>query len=240
MNDLSILDNEPIARKELVIIYMVDTSRSMRGTKLRTVNRVVRETIPQLYNIGGSDIEIKVAAMNFDNDCHWMHPEPVPIEDFSWIDVEDGGWTNLGAACLELDSKLSRKEFMRTPSLSYAPVIILFSDGAPTDEYEEALYTLSKNKWFKHSIRVAFAIGKKAKAEKLSLFTGSPELVIESNNSKALGRMIRFVSLCSSEVYSSSSASLDDDDVDGTRRNRVVSEIRKERRASDIEFEDGW
>ena len=43
-----LLDNEPVARKRLTVFIIVDVSRSMRGNKLRTVNSVMREVMPEL------------------------------------------------------------------------------------------------------------------------------------------------------------------------------------------------
>ncbi|MBQ8179218.1 MAG: hypothetical protein IJ026_02070 [Candidatus Methanomethylophilaceae archaeon] len=233
------MDNEPIASRGLTVFVVVDVSRSMRGNKIRTVNRVMRQIVPELRDIGGCNVRVDLAVMSFSDGCHWMHPSPVPVESFSWADLEPGGWTSLGAACLELDAKMSRNGFLGAPSLSFAPVVILLSDGAPTDRFEEAMYTLNRNRWFRHSIRVAFAIGAKAKVEKLSIFTGDPETVIKTNNMGSLSRLLRLITIRSSEIGSRSS-SLSDDGCDGSKREDLIRAIRAAVDPSDLVLDEGW
>ena len=54
----------------------------------------------------------------------------------------------MGDAFLELSRKLSRSSFLSSPSLSFAPVIFLLSDGSPNDDWKKGLDTLKQNKWF--------------------------------------------------------------------------------------------
>lgn len=237
----SVLDNEPIAKRSLTVFILVDVSRSMRGNKLRTVNSVMRQIVPELRDVGGSDAEVRLAVMSFSDECHWMTPSPVSAESFEWTGLEAGGWTCLGAACLELNSVMSKRRFLGFPSLSYAPVVILLSDGGPTDKYEEALYVLNGNRWFKHSLKVAIAIGSKAKVEKLAMFTGNPDAVIRTLDPGALADMLRLVVVRSSEI-ASRSLPLDDleSDPDGARQRRLIEEIREAADNRPEDIDSGW
>jgi uncharacterized protein YegL len=113
--------------------------------------------------------------------------------------------TMFGEACNELNKRLSRNEFLDSPTGNFAPVLFLMSDGQPTDEYKQALANLSENRWFKVAIRVAIAIGDDADKNVLAEFTGSPELVLTAHTPEALKQMIRFVSVTSSKIGSRSS-----------------------------------
>ncbi len=239
MPDSNILESEPISRKSLTMFYIIDVSRSMRGNKIRTVNSVMRRTISEIRNAGGSDFNLKIAALTFSDECHWLYREPVSVEQFEWKDVEAGGWTNLGAACRELNSKLSRKAFMSSPSLSYAPVILLLSDGGPTDDYQKAIYELKMNRWFKYSVKSAIAIGQKANLEKLSVFTGDPDSVIRSNNSESLARLIRKVSIVSTQI-TTACGPLDGIDPDDYRQKSLNEQIAAIINDSDEIIENGW
>ena len=42
------LDTMPPAKKSMVIFFLVDTSKSMEGTKLDSLNRVMGEILPEL------------------------------------------------------------------------------------------------------------------------------------------------------------------------------------------------
>ena len=111
----------------------------------------------------------------------------------------------MGEAFNELNSKLSRNEFLNSPTGNFAPVLFLMSDGQPTDEYRKALDSLRENRWFKVAIRVAIAIGDDADMQVLTEFTGNPELVLTAHTPEALKQMIRFVSVTSSKIGSRSS-----------------------------------
>ena len=239
MDSSDILSNEPIARKRLTVFIIVDVSRSMRGDKIRTVNRVMRDIMPELRNIGGSDSKIDIAAMSFSDTFHWMYPGPIPIEEFKWVDLEAGGWTSLGAACLELDRVMARDGFLGAPSLSFAPVVILLSDGGPTDKFDSAMHVLNSNRWFKHSLKVAFAIGAKAKVEKLSMFTGDPDTVIRADNVEALSRLLKLVTVRSSEIGSRTSP-LSMEDPDKAKHRELVEAIRAAVDPSDERLDEGW
>ena len=91
--------------------------------------------------------DVKIAIMKFSTDVEWVTPEPVKIEEYQyWNRLEADGLTFMGDAFLELSKKLSRSTFLSSPSLSFAPVIFLLSDGSPNDDWKKGLDTLKQNK----------------------------------------------------------------------------------------------
>lgn len=136
---MSLLDQAPIARRTMTVFFLVDTSGSMAGNKIGAVNSVIREIFPILDGISSknADAEIKIAFLRFSSGTEWLYNEPKPAQDVanSFIDFEASGLTDLGEACLELNSKLSRNAFMQSASGSFAPVVILLTDGIPTDNF---------------------------------------------------------------------------------------------------------
>lgn len=192
--------NAEIARKTLVMFYMIDVSGSMEGTKIATVNDAMRELLPEMKKISddNADAIIKLAVMQFSSGAEWLTQFPVDFDDFSWNDLEAVGATYLGEACELLNSKLSKEEFLQDKVGNLAPVIILMSDGGPNDDFDSGLAKLKENRWFRHAIKVAIAIGDDADKGVLAQFTGSSELVIEAKNKQMLKKMIKFVSVKSS------------------------------------------
>jgi hypothetical protein len=83
---------------------------------------------------------------------------------------------------------------------SFAPVIILLSDGGPTDDYGKELNALKGNNWFKAAIKIAIAIGEDANQEVLKEFTGNDECVLRANNLSILKKMIRFVDISNWQI----------------------------------------
>ena len=228
----SIIFNEPIARKSLTLFYLIDTSGSMSGDKIAQVNTVMEEVIPEIRDTGGSDSEIKMAVMTFDDEVAWMYDEPKPVEDITWTRLETGTLTCMGAAFEELNSKLSRNGFMKSASVSFAPVIFLMSDGWPNDAY-------------KYALKIAVAIGTEADRQVLAEFTGDQETVVEANNGKALRRLIKEITVTSSQIGSKSS-SLDGDGLitpeqaDRQKQDELVKAIGESVKPEDIAQDDGW
>ena len=230
-----------IPRKTMIIFFLIDTSGSMEGDKIASVNDAMRELIPDLKNISDSNADalIKIAVIDFASGTEWVTPIPQDLDTFRWEDLEAGGVTDLGEACRELNAKLSRDAFLQDKVGNFAPVIILLSDGEPTDDFKGGFAELKQNKWFDAAIKVALAVGNDADFDTLADFTGNKELVIPIMGKAALKRMIRFVSVTSSRIGSSKAG-------DGTghaaKQQKVAEEIQAEMQEIDPEetIDEGW
>ena len=204
---------------------MIDTSGSMVGSKIGSVNDAIENVLPMIGEISDEnpDAEINVAALEFSTGTHWLYDEPKEAKEFIWQKVEADGLTSLGEACEELNKKLSRNGgFMSSPSGCFAPAIILLSDGGPTDNFEGGLKTLQGNNWYKNAIKIAIAIGDDADKDVLKQFTGSSEAVITVHNIDALKKMIRIIAITSSQIGSKSTSA-----TDVTKQEQVIDEVNK-------------
>lgn len=231
---MSLLDQvTPSPRKIMTLFYVVDTSGSMTGDKIGSVNSAMEEAItvdlPDI-STANDDAEIRVAIMQFSSGCSWITPSsgPIGIGDVIWNDLHANGLTDLGSACVELDKKLSRNEFLESQTGAYAPVILLFSDGGPTDNWEKGLEQLKKNNWFKHAIKIAIAIGEDADKNVLAAFTGTPESVIAVNDKHTLKALIRKVSVRASEFQSHSKQTADVETTPEEDSANIVQEVKNE------------
>ena len=231
---MSLLDQvTPSPRKIMTLFYVVDTSGSMTGDKIGSVNSAMEEAItvdlPDI-STANDDAEIRVAIMQFSSGCSWITPSsgPIGIGDVIWNDLHPSGLTDLGAACVELDKKLSRNEFLESQTGAYAPVILLFSDGGPTDNWEKGLEQLKKNNWFKHAIKIAIAIGEDADKTVLATFTGTPESVIAVNDKHTLKALIRKVSVRASEFQSHSKQTSDIETTPEEDSAKIVQDVKTE------------
>ena len=213
-----------VPRRTMTLFFLIDTSGSMEGNKIGAVNDAVVNVLPMLNDISETnpDAEIKVAALEFSSGVNWLYDEPKLAKDFIWQDVSAGGLTSLGGACAELAAKLSRNGgFMQSASGSFAPAIILLSDGGPTDNYEVGLAKLQVNNWFKSAIKIAIAIGDDADKDVLKQFTGNSEAVITVHNIDALKQIIRVVAVTSSQIGSKSSTA-----GDITKQDQVIKDVQ--------------
>ena len=224
--------NAPITklpRKSLTIFFLVDTSGSMGGGKISSLNVAIRETLPMIQQISddNTDAEIKVAALQFSSGCDWMYPRPLPVADFEWNDLEANGLTSMGAAFQELNKQLSQSQgFMQEANTSAAPVLILFSDGVPTDDAKHALATLRENRWYKAAIKVAVAIGDDANKDILREFaSNNSEAVLTVHNIADLKSMIYLVSVTASQVASRGVST--GADAPETKQDEVIDDIKQ-------------
>ena len=197
-----------VPRRTMVLFFLVDTSGSMYGTKIGTVNTAIEEIIPELKDLSenNADAEIKIATLAFSTGAKWINSQPISAENFKWDHLEAMGSTDLGEACKQLNEKLSKNAFMSEATGSFAPAIFLLSDGDPTDNYKYGLDKLKENNWYKKAIKVAIAIGDDVNKDVLEEFTGNKEAVITVHTPEILKKWIQFVSVRASEVGSKSAS----------------------------------
>ena len=239
-----------VSRKSLVIFFMIDTYVSMKGTKIGELNTVMEELIPEIRRVGEADTEVKVAVLTFANDVKWMYAQPVPIEEFEWVRLSASGVTSMGAAFKELSARMSRNSFLNSPSLSFAPVIFLMTDGYPSDDYKEGLKALSVNSWYKFGLKAALGIGNEANDEMLAEFTGSRDTVVHAYSGNQLAQMIKIVAVTASQIGSKSmtlsdqaEAELSDEDVYSSKQKMLGQQIQNlvnQNGSEGSDFDEGW
>ena len=219
----------------------------------------VEEILPELIGVGEAGTDVKIAVLSFSSGCEWVTPEPVLVEEYQrWENLRADGVTDLGEACEELSRKLSRNGFLRSPSLSYAPVIFLLTDGYPTDNYKKGFEMLKKNRWFQYGLKIALAIGSNVDMEVLQEFTDDEELVLQACGAEMLRKLVREIAVTSSKIGSTSMTLTDAkgersvEDVAGAKKEQMVEAVQEIRQDVlgvddledlddlDIEFDEGW
>ena len=250
------LDAMEPAKKSMTIFFLIDVSGSMKGTKIGSLNSTMEELLPSLIGVGEASTDVKIAVMKFSTQVEWVTPEPVRIEEYQfWNRLEAEGLTFMGDAFLALSAKLSRSTFLNSPSLSFAPVIFLLSDGSPNDDWKKGLETLRQNKWFQHALKIALGIGSEVNMEVLREFTGTEELAVQAKNADQLRELIKLMAVTSSQIGSRSLALVDnsghqvrEETVAQAKQKVLVEEIRAGAKdilgeAVDIDavnFDEGW
>jgi uncharacterized protein YegL len=100
--------------------------------------------------------------------------------------------TDMGAALRAIAAQL---KIPPMTDRALPPVLVLISDGQPTDNFAEGLQTLMAEPWGRKAVRIAIAIGKDADTTVLQKFIGHPELKpLQANTPEALVRSIKWVS----------------------------------------------
>lgn len=193
-----------LRKRSMLVIFIVDISGSMRGARIGAVNDAIRNVLPELKKKekNSTAAEIKIAILEFSTNASWKTPEPCELADFNYEDITYvGGCTNFGNAFRELNEKLSRNEFLSSSAGSYTPLIVLLTDGKPTDlmMYHEELDLLKRNQWFKYATRAGIAIEEGALSSEckkvLMEFTENEKNVYEAKNTIILAKQIQLVTL---------------------------------------------
>lgn len=233
------IEIEGVARKSMVMFFLIDTSGSMEGRSIAAVNDAMREVIPDIQDISNNnaDAKIKLAVMSFSSGTNWETTEPQELDSYRWEDLEAGGVTEMGAAFKELNSKLDRNAFLQDPAGVKMPVIILISDGEPTDDFREGLNVLQQNKWYKRSIKVALGVDD-ANMDVMKEFTGSCESAIYLRDKSNLKKLIRIVSVTSSTVGSKKAGDAEDDAI--AAQEAVAEIVQDEMLNFDAESAEEW
>ena len=192
---MSPLPGGALASRPLHFIWIADCSGSMgqRG-KIQALNTAIREAIPGMQQVAAENpnAQVLVRAVKFSNGAQWHVAQPTPMDQFRWEDLEADGVTDMGKA-LQLVADALDPGLM--PHRALPPVLVLVSDGKPTDDFKAGLRALMEQPWGKKAVRIAIAIGDDADKSVLQRFIGHPELEpLEAHNAESLVRYIRWVS----------------------------------------------
>ena len=192
------MSNRPgseLASRPLHFIWIVDCSDSMIvNGKIQALNNAIRETIPHLRQVADDNpnVNVLVRAIKFSSGAQWHISQPTPVSEFKWADLTADGVTDMGRAFLMVADQL------KIPPMTergLPPVLILISDGQPTDDISKGLQAILEQQWGRKAVRLAIAIGEDADVDVLQKFIGHSEIKpLQANNPEALTRYIKWAS----------------------------------------------
>ncbi len=184
-----------LATRPLHFIWIADSSGSMATDgKVQALNYAIRNAIPDMQRVAedNPNAEVLVRAIKFSSGAQWHVSQPTPVADFEWMDLSADGVTDMGKALSMVADQLKIPPMTKR---ALPPVLVLISDGQPTDDFESGLEALMNQPWGKKAVRIAIAIGEDADHEVLQKFIGHPELKpLQANNSESLVKYIKWVS----------------------------------------------
>ncbi|MFI6146428.1 VWA domain-containing protein [Streptomyces sp. NPDC051109] len=183
-----------MANRPVHFIWLLDCSYSMQGEKIGQLNYAIREAVPEMRSVAQDNpaAQLLLRTMTFSTTARWHHQDPVPVENFTWQDVQVDGMTNLGEALQMVARELDTPPM---PQRALKPVLALVSDGVPTDDWKAGLRAVDATPWGRKAVRVAIAIGADADRTVLQEFLGNPELQpLDANSPKQLAAAIRWAS----------------------------------------------
>lgn len=193
-----------LAGRPLHFVFLLDGSGSMAvDGKIDALNQSIRDALPHLRDLGSQNpfVEILVRAVVFGDGARWHIADPTPVHDVSWPTVTAGGFTDLGAGLHKV------ADILTVPPMearAFPPVLVVVSDGRPTDDFEAGLERLMAEPWGRRAVRLAIAIGADADLDVLAQFIADPEIPpFTAQDPEQLAYLVRFVSTAASQLASS-------------------------------------
>lgn len=178
--------------------------------KMESLNQSIRQSLPTMVKVAreNPEAQIMIRVVRFGDEAKWHFETAHKVEEFQWQDLVAGGLTAMGSA-LELVAQDLNPDVIGRRALP--PIILLISDGKPTDNFNKGLEVLLAQPWGKQSVRIAIAIGSDADKQVLRRFTGeesgkesdkaqlptggkAPSRVLSASNATALAQYIEWAS----------------------------------------------
>ncbi|GAB4548184.1 MAG: VWA domain-containing protein [Anaerolineae bacterium] len=176
------------------VYLLLDTSSSMLGSPIQAVEQGLRLIYNELMNNPHAIETVYLSVITF-ADAARQVIKLCSVEDFKPPTLAANGSTALGAAMTLLDQVLDRELIANSEGRKgdYRPLVFLLTDGAPTDEWREAVNRLKARKQSKLGAFVALGCGPNVNLAVLREIT-SEVLIMNDVSSDSIRQFFKWVS----------------------------------------------
>lgn len=191
MKDFTIAKARP-----LPVIVLADASGSMsENGKIDALNQALKDMVKTFSSESRVRAEIQVGLITFGGSQAELFLPLAPAHQITnMAPIPASGATPLGQALALATGLLQDHE--RIPSRAYRPVLVLVSDGLPTDDWEAALTSLEQSERASKATRFAMAIGDDADEAVLARFANDREApVFKGHQARDIHRFFRAVTM---------------------------------------------
>jgi len=179
-------------KRVLPLILLADTSSSMREW-MGELNTAIRDMLGTLKEQESLKAEIHISFITFGNGGANLHTALTPVSNIEFNNFTEGGMTPLGGALRIAKEMVENREII--PSRSYAPIILLLSDGEPNDNgWENEMYRFINDGRSKKCMRMSLGIGRDYDYDVLKRFSSSGE-VYEAKDSTNILDFFKFMTM---------------------------------------------
>ena len=190
--------------RPLPIFILADTSGSMRGEKINSLNLALREMLNALNETDDIRGKFQLCVISFGKEAEVLQPL-TDIDGLVIPELTAAGKTPMGQAFELVKNLIEDRETVS--SRAYTPTIVLISDGIPTDCSEEMyrrknyfdwepLQELHKGERVSKCQRLALGIGDDADVEMLRAFIDNPEIpLIKTKDASGITKFFRWVTM---------------------------------------------
>ena len=235
------MNGDRLAKQKFNIFLLVDTSRSMRGSRINQVNQAINDISKHLKDMqsDNTNVDFYLSILTFSTEANWhMGQSEFKIDDFKLDEITAKGQTNLHLAYTKLSDVLKKesKGGMMPDFGGVAPVIILLTDGHPAkDNLNKELSLLREQPWFKVALKYGVAIEQddERTIKVLTDFVSGNGDVIKVYDSNILNQIIKIIVMTASKVKSTSNSVTDS-------KYQSVDEQIKQAIFDELEVVDKW
>ena len=185
--------------RTLPVIVAVDRSGSMsKEGKIDALNLSLKNFINSLKAEKSDKIEIQVALYSFGGkDEVTCDIELSPVSIVECKEYAAYGRTPLGGTLAAVKQLIEDRT--KIPSRSYAPTVVIITDGESTDETEQALSSFIHDGRSAKAFRIAMAIGEDADMNFLRSFVSEPEYLVTGESAADIKQFFKFVTMSVSQ-----------------------------------------
>lgn len=177
--------------RRLPVYILADCSGSMNGAPIESVKSGIRALHSELMGDPSAVESAYLSVITFDSNAQQIVPL-TEITQFNPPEIQAGGTTAFGAALSLLEEALERevRKTSEEEKGDWKPLVFIFTDGAPTDRWDEAAGSLKTNR---PGNIIAVACGDQADPEILKSVTETV-LVMKEMSPEAFKQFFKWVS----------------------------------------------
>lgn len=193
--------------RALPVFLLIDVSGSMSGEKIETVNVSLKEMLNQFRKITNPKGIIEMCILTFGNNSVNIVKKLSALSDNDFYTFTAEGNTPMGKAFKQVSDMIEDYNIVSTRA--YTPMIILISDGNPTDfsgytqgmsieqiQTWDALQQLHSGSRSGKSIKTALGIGNDVDLNILKAFINNDTIpVIRANDLSTITKYFQWVTL---------------------------------------------
>jgi len=180
--------------------HAVDPSNSNSVSKIATLNDAVGKMLRTLSKEELQTNEFLISVITFGGIANQASLVfgPAPASAFTFKNFSADGSTPLGAAIGIAKTLIENRQLI--PSRAYRPLVILVSDGLPTDDWVTAFEDFIKNERSAKCDRMALGIGSETTSgegrQMLERFVdGTNHAVFEAKDAEGIYKFFKFVTM---------------------------------------------
>ena len=189
MSNVSSFQNKQA--EHLPVILLLDTSWSMNGEKIDELNEAVKEMLEELRKSNTPNRKIDAAIITFGSGGVKLHLDLTCVNDISDSPYfKADGNTPMGGALKMAKSMIEDRN--KIPSHYYRPLVVLLSDGMPTDDWEGIMHEFVNEGRSSKTQRISMGIGGGELEKPLKIFAGDKKC-FTANEAKYIREFFSFI-----------------------------------------------